>query len=357
MIRFSFILLLTSFTSYCPGQSLDIDTSYLNAYQSLNNMLLKNESISFKHAVFITENAFMHNKLDYSKFDEHLSKLATLIDYFVKIHPVKKYNYSDSSNVQKNYSLFKFFQDTLKVLATDSSDFVHLPYSYDFDDFLAKKDWRNMFVSKLLLTHSGNCHSLTYLYKILADELGATCWLSLAPNHIYIKNRCKRDGWYNTELTNGSLPTDAWIMASGYVSLQAVQNGIYMDTLSNQQSIALCIIDLAKGYENQTKNYYDGFIIKCCDLALTYFPNYVQAILLKAETLKRVYEKQLKEKKPEANDAYTTMETLYAKLIDLGYREMPAKMYQDWLFGVQKERRRQKSKLNNTPCSPKNVSE
>ena len=84
-----------------------------------------------------------------------------------------------------------------------------MPYSYDFDDPFGHKDWDNMFVSKLLNTGKGNCHSLPYLYKIIAEELGISAHLALAPNHIYIKHKNEKDGWYNTELTSGIFPIDA----------------------------------------------------------------------------------------------------------------------------------------------------
>ena len=64
------------------------------------------------------------------------------------------------------------------------------------------------------------------------DELGEKCWLALAPNHMYIKAKTQHIGWYNIELTTGDFPTDAWLMASGYIHLDAVRNGIYTDTLS-----------------------------------------------------------------------------------------------------------------------------
>ena len=193
-------------------------------------------------------------------------------------------------------------------------------------------------MTKLMNTHKGNCHSLPYLYKIIADELGAKCWLALAPNHIYIRNYSKKDGWYNTELTSGEFPIDAWLTASGYIPLQAVQNELYCDTLSNQQAITLCLLDLAKGYERQTKNYYDGFILQCCDKVLEYHSADVKAMLLKAETLKRVYEKQKKENSADASGTYNKMEQQYIRLYDLGYREMPEGMYRDWVMSVTKQR-------------------
>jgi hypothetical protein len=337
-VRIFLIPILLFFPLYGFSEPVSIDTGYLKVYDELEKMLSKKEPASFKYAVFLTENLSMDNALIYSKFNEHISKLATLVKYWMEFNGLKNYRYADSLNVQKNYALYAFFRDTLKISVSPGGDFLHLPYTYDFNDYAGERDWRMMFVTKLLTTHTGNCHSLPYLYKILADEIDATCWLALAPNHMYISNRCKKTGWYNTELTSGDFPNDAWIMASGYLPLQAVQNGIYMDTLSNQQSIALCVLDLAKGYEHKVRNYYDGFILKCCDLSLQYFPLNVQAMLLKAETLKRIYEKEKLQKGTVANKTYRQMEQLYVKLFDLGYREMPDKMYQQWLFSLVKEK-------------------
>lgn len=215
-------------------------------------------------------------------------------------------------------------------------EIINYPYAYNFDDFFGHLDWANMFVSKLLITHKGNCHSMPYLYKILADEQEVPCWLAHAPNHLYIKNLCQKSGWYNTELTSGSFPIDAWITASGYIPLTAIQSGIYMDTLSNRQSIALCMLDLAKGYKRKIKNYEDGFILRCCDFVLTVHPQNTQAMLFKAETLKRIYGIQTKLKRPTASETYVKMLALYTKLLDMGYREMPESMYLDWPQSVNK---------------------
>jgi hypothetical protein len=169
---------------------------------------------------------------------------------------------------------------------------------------------------------------------MLADELNANCWLALAPNHMYIKNRCRKIGWYNTELTSGEFPIDAWITASGYIPVKAVQQGIYMDTLSNQESIALCVLDLAKAYEQQIKSYDDGFIVQCCNLVLQYHSNNVQAMLLKAETCKRLYQKDQSNKINTSNASFKGLEQLYTQIYNVGYREMPDKMYMQWLRRV-----------------------
>lgn len=198
-----------------------------------------------------------------------------------------------------------------------------------------------MFVTKLLVTNSGNCHSLPYLYKIVANEMGTTAYLTFSPNHIYIKNKCKKTGWYNTELTSGDFPTDGWIMCSGYITNEAIISGIYMDTLSQQQSVAYTLIDLAKGYEKKFGIGDGAFILKSCSACLNYYPNCINALLLKAETQKKLFEAMMKNNntqyvseilnKPEAKALYEDMEQTYGKIALSGYREMPEEMYKNWL--------------------------
>lgn len=151
-------------------------------------------------------------------------------------------------------------------------------------------------------------------------------------------------GWYNTELTSGSFPIDAWISTSGYIPLQAMQSGIYMDTLSDRQALSLCLLDLAKGYEFQVKDYSDGFILKCCDLVLRYHPVNVQAMLLKAECFRRLYDFASQNKTGNQNEIFNEMEKIYGKLYELGYREMPDKMYKQWLLSLNNERVRFENK-------------
>lgn len=312
---------------------------YQHALNQLNQLAEENGPKSFKKAVFAVEDAYLGNSLDYAAFNTKIEQMVVLMRAWIVSNPLREYRYEDSIDFTKNFAIFTIMKDSIKVLDEKTGrEYSTIPMVYDFKDYDGAKDWTKMFVTKLLYTYSGNCHSLPYLYKILADELGANCWIALSPNHSYIENRCKKVGWYNTELTSGCFPIDAWIMASGYLPVQAVQSGIYMDTLSNQQSVALCILDLAKGYEHKTHNYFDGLILKCCDLSLQYFPLNVQAMLLKAETLKQIYQKQQAKKEPQAKGTFSEMQSLYLKLYDLGYREMPDKMYVQWLQSVIKER-------------------
>ena len=311
---------------------------YRKAISELDSMLSGSKPPSFKRAVFITENAYFDNRLEYPVYEAYIKELSDLAKDWMLFNSLNGYKKADSLNITQNYAVYKVLKDTIRIFTSAKEGMAHVPYTYNFEDYSGQKDWSDIFVVKLMATHTGTCHSLPYLYKIIADDLGAKCWLGLAPNHMYIKNRCKETGWYNTELTSGDFPIDAWIMGFVYIPIQAIQNGIYMDTLSNHQAIALCALDLAKEYEHKMKNYYDGFILQCCDLSLKHFPMNVQAMLLKAETLKRIYGKEKTEMFAQAKDTYNQMEQLYTKLYGLGYREMPDKMYQNWLLSVNNEK-------------------
>ena len=326
------------FSRLAFAQADSSTVAYQHAYAVFDSALIGSRSLAFKEAVYLVENTYLGGKIGHERYDHYIKDLAELAKDWEKFNPLSNYGYQDSNEVANNYAIYKLLKDTIKVFTSSTGGYLHLPYTYDFDDYSGEDEWSDMFVTKLMALHKGNCHSLPYLYKILADELGAPCWLALAPNHMYIKNRCKSIGWYNTELTSGCFPIDAWIMASGYLPLKAIQNGIYMDTLSNTEDITLCVVDLAKAYEHKTHNYSDGFILNCCDLALKYYPLNVQAILMKAETLKRLYGREKAERHTSNKIIYRQMEELYGQLFNLGYREMPDKMYQQWLMSVIKER-------------------
>ncbi|HZI01894.1 MAG TPA: hypothetical protein VEX63_12145, partial [Flavisolibacter sp.] len=279
----------------------------------------------------------------YNYYYDYISTYKQFTQRHLHMLQAPVYEQSDSINYLMNLAIFNIFCEQIDVKKYTQS-VETIPFQYNFDDPQGNRDFSSTFVTRLLATHHGNCRSFTYLYKILADEIGAKCWLALAPNHIYIRNYSKKVGWYNTELTSGTFPTDAWIAASGYVSADAIRNGIYMDTLSNQQSIGLCILDLAHGYIRQTNNYTDGFVIKCCDLVLQYHPVNPMALLLKGEVLKRLYLSQRKEQNTLVQDTYSKMQDVYAQLIQLGYREMPEKMYLKWLSSLIKEKSKSQEK-------------
>jgi hypothetical protein len=331
--KYSFFLFIAlSFYQYSNASEKEF--YFEQAYVNLCNMLSDKSTLNFKKAVFIVENAFYDEKLNESRFDEVISEYGKLCAKLATSNLIQ-YTLEDATSVYRNAAIFKFMSDTITVYLDDNNVIFHFPFKYNFDDYAGKADWRNTFVTTLLDTHKGNCHSLPILYKLIAEEMGEKAWLWLAPNHFYIKLRNKQSGWYNTELTSGNFPSDVWMKSSGYIHLDAIINGIYMDTLSMRNSVALCLVDLAQGYQHKYPDSYEPeFVLKCCDTALEYFPNYINALLLKVETLLEVYCKNEVKSKNTLRD----IEDLYGYIHKLGYRKMPDKMYLEWLSSIKDAR-------------------
>jgi|TARA_B110000261_G_scaffold141372_1_gene161993 hypothetical protein len=312
--------------------------AYEKGYRSINGMLVDSAQSNFKDAVYYTENAFYGDSLSKDWFQEQLNNIKDLtIIHAVTNHSSFQYNKKDSSDILLHASLFKILTDTIPLLKIGEKAILNKPYTYDFNDVFGKQDWSNMFVSKLLVSKKGNCHSLSYLYKILSEELGIKSYISLAPLHMYIKVHSEEHGMYNTELTNASFPNDAWMMSSGYIHTDAIRNSLYMDTLSKQESIAICLFDLAKGYERKFGVGNGEFMIKCCNTVLKYFPNHVSSLILKSKVLLHQEVKRdpntLPIKKTDEGDVLVSQEyvSIIAKLHRLGYRRMPKEMYLRWM--------------------------
>jgi hypothetical protein len=321
---------------------------YWQAFHEITAMLEGSEPLEFKRAVFISENPYFDNTLNYNNFCDTINQLANLCNMWMKVNPLVGYKYRDSVAIAKNRAIFHIMTDTTWARLLDLKAPVQYPYTYDFKDYFGEADWKKTLLIKLLRTNSGNCHSLPFLYKILAEELETKAYLAFAPNHMYIKQRCDEFNWYNTELTSAVFPMDAWIMASGYISIEAIQNGMYMKAVDEKQSIAVCLFDLAEGYKHKfgLKNN-SGFILDCCNTALTYYPNFANAMLLKAETLR--YSLKQVQKETGKNGAFTEMQNTYLKLANMGYREMPTGMYREWITAVEKEKEKyQNIKINRT---------
>ena len=355
MKKITIILLLFVINSF----SQDREELYQDAYTQLTEMLEDKQDINFKKAVFLVENAYLVGELDTIFVNKQISFLKNLSLGVLKSRTLE-YQERDIQEVNKYASLFSVMKDTIPMINQKGEQFIHLPFTYDFDDSFGHNNWNKMLVSKLLETKNGNCHSLPYLYKILAEEIGTTAHLSLAPNHFYIKHRSLKNGWYNTELTSGIFPIDAWLMASGYIHLKAIQNGVFMKALTQKESIALCLVDLAQGY--QKAEFYDiDFVIKCAVKAIEHFPKYVNAMILKAEAKGKKIENYLLTYNkdfssvnnfPTTRELFLEIQSELTIIHELGYRQMPEDMYLNWLVSLQKEKSKYANKKINTFTKP-----
>ncbi len=323
-------------------KDIRVDSIYSDVFDQLST-ILKGSNPSFKQSVFLVENAFYDNGISFDFYQSQIDEITSLTRLYNKNNKLM-YKEKDSDEVGLTACLFKVITDSIPILLENELVY-HPSCSYNFDDYTGTNDWGHMFVLSLLSTYKGNCHAMPFLYKIIADELHIKSYFAYAPNHLYIKLFNEKYGWYNVELTSAEFPIDAWIMATGYIHLDAIQHGIYMDTIGNEKAIAMCFIDLAQGYIRKTHSVDYSFVIKCCDKTLEYFPNNIYAYLLKQDACNRILLAELKsstyktmneliENDKGAKDLYNQTETLTKFIYDNGYRKMPTKMYLSWLASL-----------------------
>jgi hypothetical protein len=316
------------------------NTCYKKAYRELVGMLTNTQKPSLKRAVFLVENAYAENNLNYNQYSTQLNELLALCEKQLKLKKLSKEN-----TLAVNMTLHELFSDT--ILITQKSEYKsHYPFLYDFEDYMGRNDWTKMFVTKLLNTRSGQCHSLPLLYCILSDELKSGATIAYSPQHTYVKFKDDKGRWCNLELTNGKITSDAWILGSGYIKSEAIKNNIYMQALTPKELIASCLFDLAQGYT--IKCGFDKFSLECLNKVLEFHPNNINALMCKADYYTSLFNYLAQQygrptlaqlqKDTKAMQIYTKRNQLYEKIDNFGYSEMPAEAYQNWLSSVNDEK-------------------
>lgn len=328
MQKLTILLLILGFGTLSSYGQTDHRGLYRKAFEEQHQMVEGEIPIDFKRAVFITENAYHKGTLDYGTFKNEISQTGNKLKSLIKQRGLTAYKTAG------NWAVFTYMTDSLPI-----NEFK--PCTYDFDDFMGEKDWTKMFTTKLIKTKSGNCHSLPYYYKILCEEIGASAHLTLAPNHIYIKHIDEKGQWTNVELTNGGFPRDQWIIKQMAISVESIKNEIYMKPLTDKESIALTMFDLASAYEFQFG--VDSFYLSIIDTALTYFPNCIPLLMSKANYFAKTGMNEQKKNNPNPKilkEMYDNQELIYAQINNLGHKEMPLELYEQWVQSVENEKQK-----------------
>ncbi|URC11864.1 hypothetical protein [Flavobacterium sp. B183] len=318
---------------------------YRNVYEKM--LTLNVEAYSIKDVNFDIENAYFDNKKDRTEFDKIIKQTGKFL-----ISKMKELNYDTNSNTAKNFMLFQYFSETMQL---KGSNIKHQSLKYDFDDYRGAKDWSKMFVTKLINTGKGQCHSMPLLYLTIAEEIGAEAYLAVCPEHSYIRFQDDRKGkWFNIELTNGMFSTTSFILNSGYIKAEAMQNKIYMQNHSKKELLSRFYSDLANGYIH--KFGYDEFVAQAIDKALELYPNNISAQMIKSNYLteRLAYalhvlkinpnnkeELQKISQFPEVVALLKNRNLQYKAIDDLGYEQMPAGAYEKWLGSLKEEKNKQ----------------
>ena len=319
---------------------------YREVFDKMQTLNIENYSV--RDVVFQIENAYFGNQQDKAEFDKIIKNTGEFL-----IAKMKELNYDTNSNSAKNFILFEFFSETLQLKSTGVK---HLPLKYDFEDYRGIKDYSKMFVTKLLKTRTGQCHSMPLLYLILAEQIQAEAYLSVCPEHSYIKFQDENGKWYNVELTNGMFTATSLILNSGFIKSEALQNEIFMQNHTKAQLLSRMYSDLASGYVN--KFGYDEFVEKVINKSLELYPKNITSQMIKSnyetERFKYILKQlgitpenkqdiQQLQNYPEAIEVLKKRNEQYQQIDDLGFEPMPAEAYEEWLTSLNTEKTKQEN--------------
>lgn len=326
-----------------PAQGKD---RYAASFIDLNKMLDGSLPLNLKRAVYLVESAY-DTTLKFEEFSKQLDYLSMILQTKMKQGKIKP-----TDNIGKVMTIFQFMTDTLRVKNVASERWITTyPKTYDFNDFWGIRDYSKMFVSKLMRTGSGQCHSLPLLFLLLAEQLQADAHLAFAPNHSFIKFQDKRGNWHNIELTAGVFASDHFMIESGYIKAEALQNRIYLEPLTPKEVIIQCLNDLTMGYSR--KYGYDDFVLKASETAISYSPNSITANQIYSNYYNTLIEyvahqymskglSQEKFKKDQrAMEIFTKADNALKRIDQLGYSDMPPEAYEAWLNSCKKEAAKQ----------------
>lgn len=313
--------------------------AFISAKSEIENMLTGKTLLNYERAIFLTENAYHNNELSEKDFAELIEFHTNNIRQLIKANSKKTLKDFSSTLLKSaerqlkeyeaalaNYAIFLYMTDTTFFLEQNKI-LYHLPYVYSNSDPLGTLDFTNTQVNKLLYSEQqqGNCFALTSLFKIFSERLGSNAIVCTAPGHIYIRHADDRGIYHNVELGSKSFPGTGSISVITYTTDQALKNDISLRELDLKQSVGLCLIYLAKGYEHQTNTKASSFAFDCAELALKYDSLNLNAMLLKAEVLEaRLIQQNKTVAQLQSDKQFQQYQKLLVHLFDLGYREMPS---------------------------------
>jgi hypothetical protein len=306
---------------------------YQIAVSEMTEMLNGTKPLSFKRAVFLTENAYYGGKLNWTEFCNDIDQVKIKINQMIVAKNLQSFKTAG------NWAIFTYMTDSIP------ENNFH-PYTYDLENFMGDKDYESFMVSSLLKTKKGNCHSLPFLYKILADEVNVEAFIATAPMHVFIKHKDEKQQWWNLELTSGTFSRTSFIMESFNVSDAGMESGLYMKPLSDKESVALCLNDLLVYYDKKTGIYYDDFVYKTFTAGLKVYPNSLLQ-LSKVDYQKYKLDKAMEKKGlkdyskikayPELVKLEKELKTTKDYIAKIGYSSLTPEQYREKVMQIKNE--------------------
>jgi hypothetical protein len=329
----------------------DINELRLESYQ--NNfrqfLQLNPDSFSITRAIYLSESAYYDNPPPFKEFEAAIKQCAAIVR-----QTLRKEGLSEKDGLAVNYAIQKLYRQNNEYIDSNSkSIYLIKKLEYDFDDFMADKDWRKMCVTKLLQTGTGQCHSLPLLYLCIAEQFHIKAYLSLAPNHSFIQYFDKKGDRFNFETTNGNLVSEGWLAQNTFITSTALKNKIYLDTLSSRMLFAECLGDFLESYFTKMRRF-DDFSNALSNKILTVDPNNLTALMERANLANRIFQIELQAAGnpsenafshfPKLYAAYRQRELCYQTVAQSGFQRMPKEAYQTWLKSLDEEKQKQQNR-------------
>jgi hypothetical protein len=287
MKPFASFCALFLFLQVCFSQNRRAEDYYVSAFNEMSDMLTGRDSLSIKRAVFLAEWAYYEGDLDYkTDFCDEIDRITTFIRSVYAVNKLHTYK----TGMQMAITSY---------MVSPFSGNNYTPYTYDFETFSTDDEpLDQQFVSKTLKTHKGQCHSLPWMYKILANELNADVSLAHAPRHCYImykdEDKITPEDWINLELTTNQM-NPSWAIKQDFeICDSAVIVGTYMTPLTDLQTVACQMSDLAFGYWTKFHRY-DEFTFYCSSRSLEFYTMNPNAWIIRGKSLERLIQDYLTE--------------------------------------------------------------
>lgn len=311
------LLLLFLLVRQSTIQARPTDISrYETAYTEIASMLDGKTPLSIKRAVFLAEWAYLDGDLDYDWFCRKIDSTVVFLHGFMKANGLDKYR------TGKNMAFIEYFFNPW-------SGNGYKPFTYDHNDIDSKQDFTQQFVSKLMRTHKGQCRSLPYYYKILAEAIGAEAYIAYAPIHTFIRypnaDNLFPEDWVNVELTTHQYTPEFHYIESFEINEKALQNKVYLNPLTDRETVAAQLSDLAFAYSVKY-GVYDDFTWLCSSKSFEYYPRHYNTLITMGKSLDIVLGRYLESNGEKVDEYVLYLEKksieLYEQLLAMGWEQL-----------------------------------
>ena len=306
---------------------------YERAYDEMASMLDGWQPLSIKRAVFLAEWAYLDGELNYDEYCRTIDSAALFLRKFIGANELEQYN------TGKNLALTEYFFHPY-------SGNGYRPFTYAFDESAGEEEFTRQFVCEVMRTHKGQCRSLPMYYRILAEAIGAEAYIAYAPAHVFIRYR-NDDGlypeeWVNVELTTHQITPECWYREQFEISDRQVEKQIYLHPLTDRETVAAQLVDLAFGYWKKFA-HYDAFTLRCVEKAWEYYPNRPNALLIRGNSIEARLRVRLAKNGNRADDEVMRLDTelrvTSERLDSLGWTPMSRELFEKLERGNDEGRR------------------